>query len=221
MGSSVFIYVIVPGGDSAPHPTSIHTACRGEACLARGFKTYTISHQTLPAGSFSTIDFPLRQQIQFIGILINRDKIKMEEKGYIWAPSPHTADLAISITANSQAGLFMAAMEGLLGTLEIPESFPEPHQMQDYGLTAKTDSIENALVDFLNECICLMEVEELIPHLILVVEYSRGSLKAAIQCRRVTPKDRMFIGHIKAATYSDLEVTEVDGIYYARIIFDT
>ena len=145
----------------------------------------------------------------------------MDEKGYSWAPSPHTADLAISITANSQSGLFMAAMEGLIGILELPERLPEPHQMQDYGLTAKTDSIENALVDFLNECIYLMEVEELIPHLLLVAEYSAGKLKAAIQCRRVTHEDRLYIGHIKAATYSDLEVTEVDGIYYARIIFDT
>jgi SHS2 domain-containing protein len=145
----------------------------------------------------------------------------MDEKSYSWAPSPHTADIAISIIADSHDGLFMAALEGLLGSLELPQCQPEPDQITDYTLTQKSGSIESNLVDFLNECIFLMEVEELIPFEFSVIEYSRGMLKAALKCREATRDDKMCIGHIKAATYSDLEVTELEGQYYARIVFDT
>ncbi len=145
----------------------------------------------------------------------------MSDKTYNWAPSPHTADLAISISASDHAGLFMAAMEGLIGILELSSAEPEPNQITDYTLTQKSDSIENSLVDFLNECIFLMEVEELIPFELSMIEISDDVLRAAMRCRMVMPGDRPYVGHIKAATYSDLEVTEAGGIYYARIIFDT
>jgi len=140
---------------------------------------------------------------------------------YTWQPSPHTADLAIAISASEKGGLFYAALAGLLGILELDASTPAEQEMTEYGLTLKSYGIESSLVDFLNECVYLMEVEDLVPVGIHELTYGDDSLRAVLLCRPVIDADRPDIGHVKAATYSDLNVELSDGMYKAKIVFDT
>ena len=145
----------------------------------------------------------------------------MSESSYNWAPSPHTADLAIAISASDYAGLFHAALAGLIGSLEISADAPPPSGITEYTLHQESGGIESNLVDFLNECIYLMEVEDLVPYGLRSIAYSNHVLDAVLLCRPVGGEDSQTIGHIKAATYSDLEVKDVDGKYEAKIVFDT
>jgi len=140
---------------------------------------------------------------------------------YDWTPSPHTADLAIEITGDSREGLFHAALDGYVGSLGI-QKIPDTNvKVSEYGLDITVNDIEEALVDFLNECIYIVEVEELIPFQIKSVKFDGKNLDSVIQCRPIKKEERADSGHIKAATYAALEVTETDGIYRTRIIFDT
>jgi len=145
----------------------------------------------------------------------------MNDSSYSWKPSAHTADLAIEITADDKPGLFHAALAGFLGSLELDTSLPEEKEIIENHLNISFDEMETAIVDFLNECIFLTEVEELVPLGIIDLKLEKNSMDATLQCREVTEEDRPEIGHIKAATYSDLQIENVDGVYKAKLIFDT
>lgn len=145
----------------------------------------------------------------------------MDDKSYKWEQSPHTADLAIAIEASDKSGLFHAAFEGLLGVQGIDTNPPESGNYSPYNLEIQVEGIENALVDFLSECIFAIEVEEVIPYEIRELSYDGCSLIAKLHCRPIRNDERKELGHIKAATYSDLQVIEQDGIYRAKIVFDT
>jgi len=145
----------------------------------------------------------------------------MLEPSYTWEPAPHTADLAIAVSALEPTGLFYAALDGLLGTLEFDKSAPSGGVITEYHLHLSGCAIEPALVDFLNECIYVMEVEELVPISLHSLKYDGKTLDAVLRCRPVAANETKEIGHIKAATYSDLEVRQVEGRFQARIVFDT
>jgi SHS2 domain-containing protein len=131
------------------------------------------------------------------------------------------ADLAIGITASDHAGLFNAALEGLLGTIDLKTDSRENEKIEENGINLAGKVIEEILVDFLNDCIYLMEVGEQVPFRLEDVEYNDGVLKAKLKSRPIREEERTEIGHIKAATYSALEVKFIDGVYSATIIFDT
>jgi SHS2 domain-containing protein len=145
----------------------------------------------------------------------------MDESSYKWEPSPHTADLAVQISAKELPGLFHAALAGLLGSLEIDASVADDIRTVEYNLHISFNEPEAALVDFLNECIYLMEVEELVPVAIGSLKLHKNRLEAILNCRDATDRDMPEIGHIKAATYSDLQIENIDGMYHAKVIFDT
>jgi SHS2 domain-containing protein len=145
----------------------------------------------------------------------------MSQPSYKWEPSPHTADLAIAIEAEEIADLFRAAFDGLLGLLEIPPGDSMESEILEHVLSMKFCAIEEGLVDFLNECIYLMDGEDLVPFRIGFLEYEPGELNAKFQCRQVADLERPRITHIKAATYSGLTVEQVGDVYRAKIIFDT
>ena len=145
----------------------------------------------------------------------------MVESSFKWEPSPHTADLAVEISAKEIAGLFHAALAGLLGSLEIDSSLTDESAIAEYSLHITFNEPESALVDFLNECIYLMEVEDLVPIRIGSLRLRENRMDAVLQCRVVTDKDLPEVGHIKAATYSDLQIENIDGMYHAKEIFDT
>jgi len=145
----------------------------------------------------------------------------MKKPSYKWEPSPHTADLAISITSDEKSGLFHAALDGLMGLTELSQSPPDNDEITEYRLNLTVECIEEALVDFLNECIFIMEVEEIIPYGLQSIQIEENTYSLVILCRNVSEAEKKEIGHIKAATYSGLDVIEKDGRFRTNIIFDT
>ena len=145
----------------------------------------------------------------------------MPDSHYKWEPSPHTADLAIAVDSSDAAGLFHAAFEGLMGLLEISTNQPAGVDIIEHKLSQKFCAVEEGLVDFLNECIYLMDAEDLVPFRIHFLRYDSGELEATFHCRPVSQDERQRIMHIKAATCSDLSVQQVGNRYVAKIIFDT
>ncbi|HEX9744570.1 MAG TPA: archease [bacterium] len=143
------------------------------------------------------------------------------EPEYQWRQVEHTADQAIALTANSRENLFRAALDGLLGILELDKNLAAASEPMEIHLEQNSGSIENNLVDFLNDCIYYMDIEETIPVKILSIKYNEDDeLECELICRPLEDNERMLAGKIKSTTYSDLEVTESDGIYNTTIIFD-
>jgi len=147
--------------------------------------------------------------------------MEVNAPNYSWEPVAHTADLAIGISASDQVGLFHAALDGLLGIIELPSDLRDTEKIESHAIELAGEVIEETLVDFLNECIYIMEVNVRIPIGLDSTEYEDGSLTADLKCRPIRDVERSEIGHVKAATYSALEVTHADGTYRATIIFDT
>lgn len=140
---------------------------------------------------------------------------------YSWKPAPHTADLAIAVRAKKPEGLFRAVYEALLSLCGVTQDLQNSNETIEHTLTLVFTDIEEGLVDFLNECIYLMDGEELVPFRINHFEYSPGKITAVFLCRKVLSHEIPTITHIKAATYSDLKVERSDNGFSTQIIFDT
>jgi len=140
---------------------------------------------------------------------------------FSWEPAPHTADLAIKISASSEVGLFHAGLAGLLGLLDFDTEIKNEETPGTYQFSLHGNEIEDLLVDFLTESIYIMEVHSLIPIRIKSIQLNVNSAEGELETRVVRDFDRPEVGHIKAATYHDLEVIEIDGKFEARIVFDT
>jgi len=145
----------------------------------------------------------------------------MTPPDWSWDPSPHTADLAMKITASSQFYLFQAALSGMLGILEFDTELSPSEQTRNHLFSTTSTEIENLLVDFLTECIYLMEVHSKIPVRIENLALTDDSLRLDFICRAVRDEELPEIGHIKAVTYHDLDVKEIGGKFEAVIVFDT
>jgi len=145
----------------------------------------------------------------------------MTHPDFSWEPAPHTADLAIKISASSEVGLFHAGLAGLLGLLEFDAEIKSGEASETYKFSLHGNEIEDLLVDFLTECIYIMEVHSLIPIRIKSIQLDENSAEGELETRAVRDFERPEVGHIKAATYHDLEVIEIDGKFEAVIVFDT
>jgi SHS2 domain-containing protein len=129
----------------------------------------------------------------------------------------HTADLGVNITGNSLVDLFENAAKTLL------------HLMFRVRLDKKADLIQisisgNDLADLMNkwlsEILYLYAGENLVVTGINIDSLSSASLKATLKTSPFNPKFHNIIREIKAVTYHQIAVTDENGIWTARVIFD-
>jgi len=129
----------------------------------------------------------------------------------------HTADLGVSITGSSLIDLFENAGRTLL------------HLMFRIRLVKKADLIRisisgNDLADLMNkwlsEILYLCAGENLVVTGINIDSLSPSSLKATLKTSPFNPKFHEIIRDIKAVTYHQIAVTDENGIWTARVIFD-
>ncbi len=129
----------------------------------------------------------------------------------------NTADLGVSITGSSLIDLFENAGRTLL------------HLMFRIRLVKKADLIRisisgNDLADLMNkwlsEILYLYAGENLVVTGINIDSLSPSSLKATLKTSPFNPKFHEIIRDIKAVTYHQIAVTDENGIWTARVIFD-
>ena len=135
-------------------------------------------------------------------------------------PIEHTADLGLLIRAETKEALFVEAAKGLT-LLLVAEFHVTPAGWRQVSVEAPDDDI--LLADFLSEILVLATDDGL-----AAVEVRDLQISGPAGGRRLTAN----IGHmrvkdleglkqeIKAVTYHDLEIKEIENGFEATVIFD-
>ncbi len=125
----------------------------------------------------------------------------------------HTADVRIALTAGSQEELFES---GLLAVSHILYNDAD-NLPADISHNFQIDSIDfsSLIIDFLNHCLSLSYIHKEI-YTKADVSITGTSLKAVIWGGGVAE----FNEDIKAVTYTEFEITQVQNNYYCQIVLD-
>jgi SHS2 domain-containing protein len=132
----------------------------------------------------------------------------------------HTADVAADLDGNTPGELFSSAAQALTDTITALERV-QPSVPQSITLEAPT--LEDLLVDWLNELLYLFEVQNVLvseSDVTLGQRDGRWALSATARGEPFDPSRHPSRVLVKSATYHGLHVTHEDGTWRATIVFD-
>ncbi len=132
----------------------------------------------------------------------------------------HTADVAADLDGGSPGELFVSALQALTDTM-TPLDGVRPSVTQPVTLEAPT--LEDLLVDWLNELVYRFEVQNMLFSAadVRVGEGDgRWRLSATVRGERFDPARHRSCVLVKNATYHGLHVVHEQGTWRARIVFD-
>ncbi|MBI4830420.1 MAG: archease [Candidatus Lindowbacteria bacterium] len=129
----------------------------------------------------------------------------------------HTADIGISVKAESKEELFALAACAMFD-LMVDISKVKPSQKADVSVEA--DSIENLMVTWLNELVYRAEVSGVFFSQFEVDSMTDTSLTGKVRGEPYDKEKHPLGQHIKAATYHQLKVSRADREWVAKVIFD-
>jgi SHS2 domain-containing protein len=132
----------------------------------------------------------------------------------------HTADVAADLTGRSVEELYAFAAQALTDTI-TDRSVVRPAVTQS--VTLEAGSLEDLLVDWLNELLYRFEVQNLLVSDATVTLRERGGrwhLHADVAGEMFDPAKHPSRVLVKSATYHGLHITDERGTWKARIVFD-
>lgn len=128
---------------------------------------------------------------------------------------PHTADVTVSITADSLKELFAGALAGMFSA-SAPRFAKEQKNTRTDRVSLTAPDTETLLVDFLSHALALSDMYNHAYTTVLFHSCSAYSLEADL----IGVPVQGFTIEIKAVTYHDLTVTCNNGRYQASIVLD-
>ncbi len=124
----------------------------------------------------------------------------------------HTADLALEVWAPDLEGLFTQAAAGMYRLMGI-QLEDEPAILREVEVDGV--DLESLLISFLSELLYRGETQQVACERIQV-RCDGTSLRAQCAEKRIHAQSRL----IKAATYHDLAISQVEDQWNVRIVFD-
>lgn len=129
----------------------------------------------------------------------------------------HTADLGIEFFADSLEELFISAASGLFDVISgIDQIRPET----EFQIEVEGIDQEDLLINWLRELLYLHQVKRMLLCEFHISEINDTRLKGSVRGEPFDAKRHEIKKEIKAATYHGIEVTESEGRWKARVIFD-
>ena len=129
----------------------------------------------------------------------------------------HTADIGIEVKSKTLAGLFALSACAMFDLMtDLAQVWPG-HKAE---VSLQADSQEELLVTWLNELVFRAEISGMFFSKFEVESVDEGSLKAAAWGEPYDENKHSIDCSIKAATYHELEVSQSDLGWSARVIFD-
>lgn len=123
---------------------------------------------------------------------------------------PHTADIAVELSARDEPGLYQAGLDALR-TLLVGESEVLPREQRAIEVVAGADPAER-LVRFLSEVLYLYETERFLP---------ARTLPAGIAGEPFDASRHVALREVKAVTYHGAEMQrDARGLLRVTIVFD-
>jgi SHS2 domain-containing protein len=125
----------------------------------------------------------------------------------------HTADIAIRVWGRDLAELFANSASGMACQLADPG---EAEFTVEQSVELDAYDVETLLVSWLSELLYLGEREECVFYDFDLFEVTPTGLRATVRGKAVHEQRR----HIKAVTFSDLEIIQTDEGYETVVVFD-
>lgn len=140
-----------------------------------------------------------------------------DEKVLDYSLLDHTADMGFDIYGSDPADLFKKAGKALIHTMfgAIQSKGADTIKISLTG-----DDLSDLMVRWLTEILYLFEGEHLVTTDIIIDSLSSAKIDATITTSPFDPSRYEILREIKAVTYHQIDVTEKDGIWKARVIFD-
>jgi len=137
----------------------------------------------------------------------------------------HTADLKMYAFGVTFEELFRNALRGMFSAIKphgpgISYSHEEPHishYTAKHTVVIRSSDTETLLVDFLSECLYLSDVHNEAYLDATFTELTPTELEGIIFGAPITGFE---VVEIKAVTYHDLQLEQIEGIWRATIVFD-
>jgi len=128
----------------------------------------------------------------------------------------HTADVAVAATAPDLGSLFAAVADGLTAAMcdELPDGGDR------FDVTARGESLEALLFEYLDELIYQRDVRAVLPadHR-AIVEETGGGWRVDASARGL-PFETVDAREVKAVTYSEMTVARTDDGWRAYVVLD-
>lgn len=126
----------------------------------------------------------------------------------------HIADLRLKVSAKTKENLFKQALKGMMSILKEKPSEKEKIQKE---IEIKSPDLVSLLVDFLNEALYEAYANKAIFPAVEFEVFEENKLKGKIfgyKAKEGFDKD------IKAATYHEAEIKEINGNYEVMLVLD-
>ena len=129
----------------------------------------------------------------------------------------HTADLGIKIHGTSLVDLFESAGNALV---HVMLGNKIPGKTRSRQISVSGDDLADLMVRWLGEILYLLEGEDLVVTSVSIDSLTSSQLEATLDTVPFDPQIHEILNEIKAVTYHQIEVTNKDDIWEAKIIFD-
>lgn len=138
---------------------------------------------------------------------------------------PHTADLKIRAFGITLEELFRNALKGMFASVKpqspsitYKDDIPVvKHYTVEHKVVVRSSDQETLLVDFLSECLYISDVHNEAYFDAQFATFSDTELDAVVYGVAITGFE---VVEIKAVTYHDLTLEQIDGLWCATIVFD-
>lgn len=127
----------------------------------------------------------------------------------------HTADIALSVTGNTIKDLLQNSLNGLIEIITEKPIKSENVKKISFKIN-RTDTI---IIEFLNEMLYLINVKKWFPNKICSLEIDNKILQTELLGNGYSSPD-IITTEIKAATYHNFHVKEINGCFKTKIYFD-
>jgi SHS2 domain-containing protein len=129
----------------------------------------------------------------------------------------HTADLGLKVYGDSIEALFVHAAEAFFETILSLESVEEEIERS---IEVGAEATDELMVSWLDEFVYLYDTEKLVFKRFEITSIQKNQLRANAWGEKMDPARHEIKSIIKAVTYHQLYVKEIDGRWEAQIIFD-
>lgn len=130
----------------------------------------------------------------------------------------HTADIAFEIEADSLEELFLEAFRvWFISIVDLSEYQPE----SCVDIEIKANSLEQLLVDFLNEVNFLLLVRKILCVSVEEIRVDENSFSLFAKMNYQSLNEKMELKEeIKSVTYHQMEILRINDKYKAKVVFD-
>jgi len=132
----------------------------------------------------------------------------------------HTADIGLELEAPDLKAAFELTAASMFDLMCDLDGVGDG-ECRAVRIRARDGDLENMMVRWLTELLFVFASEGLLLSRFDVRKLERDSIEAAVAGERYDPDRHALKSELKAVTYHDMAVEEVEGRWHVRVIFDT